>query len=311
MEVSRSFRPTWASVFIVAALFTTSILAQNTTKCYAPNGQEATYSNVGTGTDLLLYACPAGDDGFATCCTGTDFCQPNNLCYNLNNGAPVAYRQYCTDPTWESDNCSDLCRTAGEANANISGGVGLSPCGDAKFCCGWFNTDCCENHEGTYAVAGFQVGLGNTHQATTTVQGTATASIPSTTATISNTQSTTSSAIGATSTQESNSASSSPTFGREAIAGVAVGAAGATAIFALAGVLFWRRHKTVTAASRDLPPTNQSEHFPPTWGDQHSYQQQQFADSTKPDDVYGHHPMELGYTPEMAGAPVRFELQGK
>ena len=108
----------WATVFPFA-------VAEDATKCYAPNGLEATYSNMGTGTDLFLYACPPGDDGFATCCVGTDFCQPNNLCYNLNNGAPVAYRQYCTDPTWESDNCSGLCRTAGEKNANTSGAVSV------------------------------------------------------------------------------------------------------------------------------------------------------------------------------------------
>lgn len=124
MRSVHHYRPTLASVVLWTTAFPFA-LAENATKCYAPNGLEATYSNMGTGTDLFLYACPPGDDGFATCCVGTDFCQPNNLCYNLNNGAPVAYRQYCTDPTWESDNCSGLCRTAGEKNANTSGAVSV------------------------------------------------------------------------------------------------------------------------------------------------------------------------------------------
>ncbi|KAH8205470.1 hypothetical protein TruAng_000376 [Truncatella angustata] len=102
----------WSPVLLVSIVTRTFLLAAFSqaaeTQCYAPNGTATDWSSV--GDDLRIYACPPGDDGFATCCVGGDFCHPDNLCYNLHDGYPVVHRQYCTDPTWKSSNCSPLCR---------------------------------------------------------------------------------------------------------------------------------------------------------------------------------------------------------
>ncbi|ETS77228.1 hypothetical protein PFICI_11102 [Pestalotiopsis fici W106-1] len=305
MTNSFQSRPTLALLVIFTTLFRLASAANNT-KCYAPNGQEAQYTDVRTNQEL--FACPAGDDGFATCCVSTDFCHPDNLCYNLNDGFPTVYRQYCTDQTWDSDNCSPLCRTAGEENASVTGAVGLTPCSDGKFCCGTFNDDCCNNHAGLYAIQGTQVGPGKSF--TTTATSAATASSAS--------SDTISGDVTASASPSSSAESTSAGISSGAIAGVAVGTAGVVAIFALAGVLFWRRRKSRTspqdpgaAAPSLLPPSTHHDSYPPSWSPQHSYQPtQHYMEAAKPpSDVYGHEGMGRRRTPEMEEVPVRHELQ--
>ena len=65
---------------------------------------------------IPLHACPAGPDGFSTCCAEGDTCGgANRLCYNPGGGN--IWRNFCTDPTWKSKSCSNLCRGTSEWDA--------------------------------------------------------------------------------------------------------------------------------------------------------------------------------------------------
>ncbi|KAL8992160.1 MAG: hypothetical protein Q9169_007323, partial [Polycauliona sp. 2 TL-2023] len=67
-------------------------------------------------TANLLFKCNT-NTAFTTCCVGgEEICGSDLLCHNLN-GKFVA-RQYCTDPTWETDQCSQLCPQNDEAARN-------------------------------------------------------------------------------------------------------------------------------------------------------------------------------------------------
>ena len=90
-------------------------------QCFAPNGTASDIAIYGNSFVIgSLFRCPPGDDGFATCCHDEDFCHPDNLCYNENNGSPTVYRLYCTDQSWNSPNCSPLCRNAPFNNGSVS-----------------------------------------------------------------------------------------------------------------------------------------------------------------------------------------------
>ena len=87
---------------LVSSLFACSILAAN---CYHPNGQIFTYAG--------YVPCKPRVPGAASMCCATDRanfpdeCSPDGLC---RNGDDI-YRDDCTDPTWKSPGCLQLCTT--------------------------------------------------------------------------------------------------------------------------------------------------------------------------------------------------------
>jgi hypothetical protein len=81
--------------------------------CYNPDGSP-------TKGDLATAFQPCNQvvGTFSMCCgtnwtggtVGVDFCQPNGLCLNSLNNAPLYWRSSCSDPTWKSPNClANLC----------------------------------------------------------------------------------------------------------------------------------------------------------------------------------------------------------
>src|SRR5277367_1458627 len=94
------------SVLLLPILYAHTILAG----CYNPNGSEITNPAFQPCNQVV---------GTTSMCCGTnwtngivakDICEPNGLCLNSYNGAPLYWRGSCTDPTWKSPNClSNLC----------------------------------------------------------------------------------------------------------------------------------------------------------------------------------------------------------
>ncbi|CAI7664602.1 unnamed protein product [Penicillium manginii] len=106
--------------------------------CYSPDGNEV--------TEESYVPCIAIDGVHSMCCkmnhTNPDTCDPNGLCFSTKG---YYWREFCTDPTWESPNClpKTVCsdNTGGQSNRTAM----LTPClGDSagSFCCGK-NRDCC------------------------------------------------------------------------------------------------------------------------------------------------------------------------
>ncbi|KAG6999480.1 hypothetical protein G7Y79_00034g069030 [Physcia stellaris] len=93
-----------------------------------------------------------------------DECSPDGLC---RNGGDI-YRDDCTDPTWKSTGCVQLCTTGfGETGEDVGNPEGqrasaaqtpslhylrnaakLTHCGDGSYCCGVRNMTCCAQGHG-------------------------------------------------------------------------------------------------------------------------------------------------------------------
>jgi len=136
--------------------------------CYHPDG------SVMTG--LAYEPCNQFVGTFSPCCgtnhTGKvapDICLANGLCQNT--GDNVYWRQGCTDKTWKSPFCVDLCITAadgGSANVNVP----VGQCSDGSWCCGGVNATCCNAKQGVFLAA--TVGVSSTLSSTTNPTSTAT-----------------------------------------------------------------------------------------------------------------------------------------
>lgn len=61
----------------------------------------------------LTYPCPVtGPDGFAACCQAGHACLSNGLCAIAFDGSfdlSHLFRRSCTDASWESDSCPQVC----------------------------------------------------------------------------------------------------------------------------------------------------------------------------------------------------------
>ncbi|KAI4173841.1 MAG: hypothetical protein LQ348_006459 [Seirophora lacunosa] len=74
--------------------------------CYSLNKISAADSPHSKDDADQLVACNPGSVN-STCCYAWETCAPDLLCYNSGEGSVA--RQYCTDPTWTTDQCSKLC----------------------------------------------------------------------------------------------------------------------------------------------------------------------------------------------------------
>ncbi|KAL8948261.1 MAG: hypothetical protein Q9222_005532 [Ikaeria aurantiellina] len=207
-------------------------------------GISAADSSISNKTASLLVACNAGQ-GDSTCCFSYETCAPDLLCHRSDG---TVRRQYCTDPTWATSQCSPLCPDYDEA------GTILTTCNDGSYCCGYDNTQCCDNGGGT---------LINNSTGEIILRGQITTSIPESERTTltpsppSSTDSTTASATPSTTTTVNAGAastgaaalpsptttSSSSTLSGGAKAGIAVGVIAGVAL--IAGLLFllWRERR--------------------------------------------------------------------
>lgn len=106
--------------------------------CYSHDQVNAADSPISNKTASLLVPCNAAAN--STCCFSYETCAPDLLCHSKDGSVR---RQYCTDPTWQTDQCSPLCPDYDEA------GTILTTCDDGSYCCGYLATECCDNGGGT------------------------------------------------------------------------------------------------------------------------------------------------------------------
>ncbi|KAJ5976481.1 hypothetical protein N7481_010188 [Penicillium waksmanii] len=122
----------------ILALCLKTVIAKHT--CYSPDGNEV--------TEDTYVPCIAIDGVDSMCCkmnhTNPDICDPNGLCYSTKN---IYWREYCTDPTWDSPNClpKTTCADGTGGQSNRTAMMTRCPNGSGRsFCCGK-STDCCGN----------------------------------------------------------------------------------------------------------------------------------------------------------------------
>jgi hypothetical protein len=103
------------------ALLVVSLLSFTTATCYFPDGT------------IPRQDTPCRSSGFATCCGAGYACLTNNLCQltgfvaNPIDGQSEYVRGSCTDKTWNSEFCPNVCITPSN-NDNWSGGMGVNKC---------------------------------------------------------------------------------------------------------------------------------------------------------------------------------------
>ncbi|KAL8732288.1 MAG: hypothetical protein Q9166_002860 [cf. Caloplaca sp. 2 TL-2023] len=204
-------------------------------------------------TARLLVACNAGQAN-STCCKGDETCGPDLLC-TRSDGTKA--RQYCTDKTWTTDQCSPLCPGYDEA------GVILTTCSDGTYCCGFDNTECCDKGEG-YRI--------NPRNGQILIQG----QITSSARPASSTRTSSSSSSSSTSTSTSTASTTDPAAAQPAStgannlpspiatpsglsggakAGIAVGAIAGAAIIAGLVFMLWRERKKRNALAESEKQT--------------------------------------------------------
>jgi hypothetical protein len=127
------------SALLIASLACGAIADE--VSCWAPDGA--------TKADNTTYV-PCNKLGieqhgvFSSCCQldgkpeERDLCTTRGLC--LRNG--VTSRGYCTDKTWKSAACVNVC-TSDEDGGNPEGTVEMTDCTDGTYCCGLNNLNCC------------------------------------------------------------------------------------------------------------------------------------------------------------------------
>ncbi|OJJ83928.1 uncharacterized protein ASPGLDRAFT_362198 [Aspergillus glaucus CBS 516.65] len=211
-------------LFLSPLLSTTAAL-----DCFSHNGVNANSSQFyDSARDGSLIACGTGA---TTCCLESEYCDVDLLCHSRSNGGYS--RQYCSDPDWPEDACSQLCPSYGAA------GISLTACDSAgtKFCCGPNADDCCKagNYTQIDKSNGQIVAIG-----TSTIPTSSTSATPSSSA-----NATTSSSASATTTAADANADADSGDGltEESKLGIGLGVGLGVPFFIAAGValFLWRR----------------------------------------------------------------------
>ncbi|KAK4959866.1 hypothetical protein LTR10_002754 [Elasticomyces elasticus] len=176
---------------LYATLLTTLHLKITTAQnCYYPNG------NVTTGPDA---AC-SSDGG--VCCPYQWECMSNGLCYNP--GADIFGRYTCTDETWQSSSCPQLCTQGNTA----SGDEALLQCSDGSWCCdGDRSFDCCSTADTDF----FQLPQGTSYASITSVPSPTSVSPPKSANSAASTSETTPTTSSGVDQQQTTSAGTSRT----------------------------------------------------------------------------------------------------
>ncbi|UPX12324.1 uncharacterized protein EKO05_0002878 [Ascochyta rabiei] len=119
------------SLALVVSVASSSAAADST--CYYPNGEK---NNGG--------ACDANAE-VSVCCGPTFVCLGNGLCQvgpdTRRTYGYEFYRSGCTDASFNSSSCPQICTGSGYSNDR---GQGVKKCGDNSYCCGG-SGDCCSN----------------------------------------------------------------------------------------------------------------------------------------------------------------------
>ncbi|KAH9223775.1 hypothetical protein DL95DRAFT_517846 [Leptodontidium sp. 2 PMI_412] len=216
--------------------------------CYNPDGSEI--------KDPAYQACNQFAGSVSQCCgtnhTGVvapDTCQANGLCQN--NGDSVYWRQGCTDKTWKSPFCLNLCtdpKNGGDATDNVA----VGQCSDGSWCCGGVNVTCCNLKQGIVIAATIGFSSTSSKTSSSTSASTPTSTTPLTNPTTSATD------ILPASTTPSPSASvisvATDGLGNGAKIGIGVGIAGVVvAIAAIAAFFLLKRQRNNVPATPPIP----------------------------------------------------------
>jgi hypothetical protein len=107
--------------FCYITLLIVSLLPFTTATCYFPDGT------------IPRQDTPCRSSGFSTCCGAGYACLSNNLCMltkhvaNPIEGQSIHVRGSCTDESWNSEFCPNICVTPSNDD-NWSGGMGVNKC---------------------------------------------------------------------------------------------------------------------------------------------------------------------------------------
>ena len=182
-----------------------------------------------------------------------DTCLANGLCQNISpSGQNTGYdlllwRESCSDPTWKSPYCLNLCTQGHGESVGIRSklclhrrycGVGqvgseyrdysnnallVLQCNDGSFCCGQFNTSCCDRGDGVHIA---------------NILGSA-VSIPTSSATATLSASSPSSMSASATTTPKRVANSKQGFSSSIKVGIGVGVTFGILVMILVGILAW------------------------------------------------------------------------
>ncbi|TVY18715.1 hypothetical protein LARI1_G003846, partial [Lachnellula arida] len=231
-----------------------------TATCYNPDGSEAVdrvaFQPCNQIAGTISQCCGTNWSGVNPMVTN-DVCQPNGLCLNSLNGAPLYWRSSCTDKTWQSPFCLKGLCTDFNNGGNSSQNVAVLECADGSWCCGGSNTTCCQENLGVQ----IPLTLGATSTSTISSTSQSSTSILQSSASVLST----SSAQVRLTTSTSSPSPPTPTpaqaigLATGAKIGIAVGVLALVVILALCIWMLRRRHvaaKTASRAARSYLPTS-------------------------------------------------------
>ncbi|KAF2495400.1 hypothetical protein BU16DRAFT_389474 [Lophium mytilinum] len=139
--------------FVALSRFSIHTAASNLT-CYYPDGLQ----NRGNACDPTSAVSQCCGPGFV--CLGNGLCLPGPTVRKDYDWK--YYRSGCTDPTWDSPTCPDICLGPKDS---IDSGQGVQSCsgGPNRYCCAHSrHTDCCSNSTNifTLGLANISVSIG-------------------------------------------------------------------------------------------------------------------------------------------------------
>ncbi|OJJ45816.1 hypothetical protein ASPZODRAFT_17253 [Penicilliopsis zonata CBS 506.65] len=237
---------------LIGALLLAALPSVIADSCYDSDGDLAS-SNV---------AC--SDDGNVTwCCSDGYYCMSNRLCEWQTGDF---YQGTCTDETWESSECPNICGDDGNPE------VWECSTSEGTFCCGGTDGSCCDNSTeiitlGQAMTIGYinngTLSVMTTSSTTTTSTGSTTSSSVTTTTGDTSTTVTTTTSTSTTGTPTNTSGSTgggnsggSSSSDTGAIAGGVVGGVAGLAALAVLAWFLWRRNRQKTHKT-DLSPNLQ------------------------------------------------------
>ncbi|TGJ80291.1 hypothetical protein E0Z10_g8467 [Xylaria hypoxylon] len=131
--------------FLLAATSFSRLVVADEVRCWAPDGKTLADNETVVPCNKLGIQ---QDGVYSSCCrldgdaTQRDYCTTSGLCLSTLDG--VLRREYCTDKTWKSPACVNVCtdpNNDGSSNSTVE----MTACSDGTgtYCCGRNELGCC------------------------------------------------------------------------------------------------------------------------------------------------------------------------